>query len=85
MVDVLTIRSRMREAFQTFRTLERLLAGVKATMFRQVVFVLESLVAVGALVRTRVWKKRQKLLKFKIQGMNFTHNLTRVLVFVTRY
>lgn len=54
MVDVLTIRSRMREAFQTFRTLERLLAGVKATMFRQVVLVLESLVAVGALVRTSV-------------------------------
>lgn len=54
MVDVLTIGSRMREAFQTFRTLERLLAGVKATMFRQVVFVLESLVAVGALVRTSV-------------------------------
>ena len=54
MVDVLTIRSRMREAFQTFRTLERLLARVKATMFRQVVFVLESLVAVGALVRTSV-------------------------------
>jgi len=53
-VDVLTIGSRMREAFQTFRTLERLLAGVKATMFRQVVFVLESLVAVGALVRTSV-------------------------------
>jgi len=53
-VDVLTIRSRMREAFQTFRTLERLLAGVKATMFRQVVFVLESLVAVGALVRASV-------------------------------
>ena len=60
MVDVLTIRSRMREAFQTFRTLERLLAGVKATMFRQVVLVLESLVAVGALVRTRVWKKKDK-------------------------
>ena len=61
MVDVLTIRSRMREAFQTFRTLERLLAGVKATMFRQVVLVLESLVAVGALVRTRICKS--KLLK----------------------
>ena len=66
MVDVLTIRSRMREAFQTFRTLERLLAGVKATMFRQVVLVLESLVAVGALVRTRVWKKKTKT--FKIQN-----------------
>ena len=60
MVDVLTIRSRMREAFQTFRTLERLLAGVKATMFRQVVFVLESLVAVRALVRTCIYKKDKK-------------------------
>ena len=55
---MLTIRSRMREAFQTFRTLERLLAGVKATMFRQVVFVLESLVAVGALVRASVCKNQ---------------------------
>ena len=54
MVDVLTIRAGMREALQTFRTLERLLAGVKTAMFRQVVFVLESLVAVGALMRASI-------------------------------
>ena len=54
MVDVLTIRAGMREALQTFRTLERLLARVKTAMFRQVVFVLESLVAVGALMRTSI-------------------------------
>ena len=46
-VDVLTVRSGVREALQTFGTLERLLTGMKSTMFRQVMFVLESLVAVG--------------------------------------
>ena len=54
MVDVLTVRSGVREALQTFGTLERLLTGMKSTMFRQVMFVLESLVAVGALVRSSV-------------------------------
>ena len=59
-VDVLTVRSGVREALQTFGTLERLLARMKSTMFRQVMFVLESLVAVGALVRTRIWKKNPR-------------------------
>ena len=56
-VDVLTVRSGVREALQTFGTLERLLTGMKSTMFRQVMFVLESLVAVGTLVRTCIYKK----------------------------
>ena len=59
-VDVLTVRSGVREALQTFGTLERLLARMKSTMFRQVMFVLESLVAVGALVRTSICKKGRK-------------------------
>ena len=57
-VDVLTVRSGVREALQTFGTLERLLTGMKSTMFRQVMFVLESLVAVGTLVRTCICKKK---------------------------
>ena len=64
MVDVLTIRAGMREALQTFRTLERLLARVKTAMFRQVVFVLESLVAVGALVRTSICNKKNVFFNF---------------------
>ena len=59
-VDVLTVRSGVREALQTFGTLERLLTGMKSTMFRQVMFVLESLVAVGTLVRTCICKKKHK-------------------------
>lgn len=54
MVDVLTIRSGMRESLQTFRALERLLTRVQSLVLSQVVLVLESLVAihtfVGALV-----------------------------------
>ena len=60
-VDVLTVRSGVREALQTFGTLERLLTGMKSTMFRQVMFVLESLVAVGTLVRTCIYKKTIKI------------------------
>ena len=43
-------------------------------MFRQVMFVLESLVAVGALVRTRICKS--KLLKL-------THTFVFICLFVT--
>ena len=62
MVDVLTIRSGVREAFETFGTLKRLLARVQTTMLRQVVLVLESLVAVGAFVRPGICNKTLILL-----------------------
>ena len=55
-VNVLTVRSWVRESLKTFWTLKRFFAWVESSMFCQVMFVLESLVAVEALVRTLIWK-----------------------------
>ncbi len=54
MVDVLAVGARMREALEALGALERLLPGVQALVLRQVVLVLESLVAVRTLVRPLV-------------------------------
>ena len=51
-VHVLAVRSRMREPFQTFLALERLLSAVKSLVLRQVVLVFERLGAHVALVRS---------------------------------
>lgn len=49
---MLTVRTRVREAFEALDTLERLLAAVQPLVLRQVVLVLERLVAHVALVRS---------------------------------
>ena len=58
--NVPNVRSGVREALLTFGKLEQPLTGMKLTIFRQVMFVLESLVAVGTLVRTCICKKKHK-------------------------
>jgi hypothetical protein len=52
MIHVLTVGTRVREAFETFLALERLLSAVQALVFRQVVFMLERFRAHVTLVRT---------------------------------
>jgi hypothetical protein len=51
-VHVLAVRTRVREAFEALGTLERLFAAVQPLVLRQVVLVLERLVAHVALVRS---------------------------------
>ena len=57
MVDVLAVGAGVREALEALGALKRLLARVQPLVLRQVVLVLERLVAVGALVRSLVWKQ----------------------------
>ena len=54
MVDVLAVGARVREPLEALGALEGLLAGVQPPVLRQVVLVLERLVAVAALVRTLI-------------------------------
>ena len=64
MVNVLAVGPRVGESFVTLGTLERFFSAVEPFVFRQVVFVFESLVAVRTFVRTQIWKL--KLMKLKI-------------------
>ena len=50
MVDVLAVGPRVGEPLETLGTLERFFPGVEPAVFGQMVLVLESLVAVAALV-----------------------------------
>ena len=54
MVNVLAVGPRMGESFVTLGTLERFFSAVEPFVFRQVVFVFESLVAVRTFVRTQI-------------------------------
>ena len=57
MVYVLTIRAAVGEPLLAFWTLEWFLATVQSPVLRQVVFVFESLLTIGAFVGTQVCKR----------------------------
>lgn len=73
-VHVLAERTRVRESFAALATLERLLPAVQALVFRQVVLVLERLVAQVTGKWTGTWQtgrhdgkhREQQLLDFGI-------------------
>jgi len=54
MVHMLAVRTRMREPFHAFRTLERLLTAVQSLVLGQMVFVFECFWANVALVRSLI-------------------------------
>lgn len=61
MVHVLTVRTRVRETFQTLATLERLLAAVQTLVLGEVVFVLKRFGTFIALMGTLTWNQQMLL------------------------
>ena len=65
MIHVLAVGARVREAFQTFLALKRLLSAVQALVLCQVVLVFERFWAHVALVRTltcNTWKQSMMMI-----------------------
>ena len=58
-IYMLAVRAGVGKPFQTLWTLKRLLPGMKPFVFGEVMFVLESLVTVCALIRTQICKKKK--------------------------
>ena len=54
MVYMLRIAATVRKSFETFGTLERLLSAVQPSVLGEMVLMFESLVTLGAFVRTQI-------------------------------